>query len=54
MNALEAQDGKSGSTIAQPLAMRVLAGYAGEVKPLEMPPVDDRVATHLRSMASLN
>ena len=30
-----------------------LTGDAGEVKPLEMPPVDDRAATHLRSMASV-
>ena len=30
-----------------------LTGDAGEVKPLEMPSVDDRAATHLRSMASV-
>ena len=34
--------------------LKALAGDAGEVKPLEMPPVDDRAATHLRSMASVN
>ena len=33
--------------------LRALAGDAGEVKPLEMPSVDDRAATHLRSMASV-
>ena len=33
--------------------LKALAGDAGEVKPLEMPPVDDRAATHLRSMASV-
>ena len=34
--------------------LKALAGDAGEVKPLEMPSVDDRAATHLRSMASVN
>ena len=33
--------------------LKALAGDAGEVKPLEMPSVDDRAATHLRSMASV-
>ena len=34
--------------------LKALARDAGEVKPLEMPSVDDRAATHLRSMASVN
>ena len=33
--------------------LKALAGDAGEAKPLEMPSVDDRAATHLRSMASV-
>ena len=33
--------------------VKPLTGDAGEVKPLEMPSVDDRAATHLRSMASV-
>ncbi len=35
--------------------LKALAGDAGEVKPLEMPSVDEHgVCTHLRSMASVN
>ena len=34
--------------------LKALAGDAGDVKPLEMLSVDDRAATHLRSMASVN
>ena len=34
--------------------LKALAGDAGEVKPPEMRFVDDRAATHLRSMASVN
>ena len=34
--------------------LKALARDAGEVKPLEKPSVDDRAATHLRSMVSVN
>lgn len=34
--------------------LKALAGDAGDVKPPEMLSVDDRAATHLRSMASVN
>ena len=34
--------------------LKALAGDAGEVRPPEMLSVDDRTATHLRSMASVN
>ena len=34
--------------------LKALARDAGEVKPLEMPNVDDRAAMHPRSKASVN
>ena len=45
---------RNASLNLESFGLKALARDAGDVKPPEMPTVDDRAAMHLRSMASMN